>query len=300
MLFRDRSDGKRLRLSAFNAILPYLMKGRNGSAVYFGRDIEVENAMRYVHRKNAETGSNRFSLFGILLAAGARTFFEKPDLNRFIMGKAAYQHRETSFSFVVKKRLSEDAAESIAKVRFEAADTVFEMMDRINEAIEFAKSEKKGADDLEIELANRIPFGKAIMTGAFRLLDRLNVAPISMLRADPLYTSAFFANLGSIGLDAPFHHLYEWGTASLFVVLGRTFQKDVRLGDGSIARRTHIGLKATVDERISEGIYFAHAAALFQRYVLKPELLEGPPNLPQAQTIAKAQTTSQSQTAEKT
>ena len=277
MLFRDRTDGKRLRLPAFNAILPYLMKGRNASSVYFGKDIEVENAMRYVHRKNAESGSNRFSLFGVILAAAARTFFEKPDLNRFLKGKAMYSHRETSFSFVVKKRLSEDAAESIAKVRFEATDTVFEMLDRINGAIEFAKSDKKGRDDLEIEIAHRIPFGKAIITGAFRLLDALNIAPASMLRADPLYTSAFFANLGSIGLDAPFHHLYEWGSASIFVVLGRTFQKDVRLGDGSTVRRTHIGLRATVDERISEGIYFAHAAALFQRYVMKPELLEGQP-----------------------
>lgn len=280
MLFRDRSDGKRLRLPAFNAILPYLMKGRNASAVYFGRDIEVENAMRYVHRRNAAGGNNRFSLFGILLAAGARTVMEKPQLNRFIKGRAVYQHRELSFSFVVKKRLTEAAGESIAKVRFEPGDTVETMMDRINEAIELARGDSKKADDREIELAHRIPFGKAAITKGFRLLDDLNIAPISMLRADPLYTSVFFANLGSIGLDAPFHHLYEWGTASLFVVVGRTFQKEVRLGDGSLARRTHIGMKATVDERISEGIYFAHAASLFQRYVQKPELLEAPANPP--------------------
>jgi len=277
MIFRDRSDGVRLRIPAFNAILPYLMRGRNASSVYFGKDIEVENAMRYVHRKNAESGTNRYSLFGVLLAAGARTFFEKPDLNRFIKAKAVYSHRETSFSFVVKKRLTEEAVESIAKVRFVSTDTISQTMDRINSAIEFAKSDQKGTDDREIELAHRIPFGKAIITGAFRLLDVLNVAPASMLEADPLYTSAFFANLGSIGLDAPFHHLYEWGTSSIFVVVGRTFQKDVRLGDGSTVRRTHIGLRATVDERISEGIYFAHAASLFQRYVQKPELLERPP-----------------------
>ncbi|HUX36809.1 MAG TPA: hypothetical protein VMV44_02785 [Rectinemataceae bacterium] len=280
MLFRDRTDGKRLRLPAFNAILPFLMKGRNSSAVYFGKDIEVENAIRYVHRKNAESGANAFSLFGLLLAAGARTFFEKPDLNRFIKGRTFYARHETAFSFVVKKRLTEEAGESIAKVRFEAGDTVYKMMDRINEAIDFAKSEIKGAGDREIDLAHRLPFGKSIITSGFRFLDALNIAPASMLKADPLYTSAFFANLGSIGLDAPFHHLYEWGTASLFVVVGRTFQKEVRLGDGSTVRRTHIGIRATVDERISEGIYFAHAASLFQRYILRPELMELAPSSP--------------------
>ncbi len=283
MLFRDRIDGKRLRLPAFNAILPFLMKGRNSSAVYFGKDIEVENAIRYVHRKNAESGTSAFSLFGLLLAAGARTFFEKPDLNRFIKGRTFYTRRETAFSFVVKKRLTEEAGESIAKVRFEPNDTIYRMMDRINEAIEFAKSEIKGPGDREIDLAHRIPFGKSIITAGFRLLDALNIAPASMIAADPLYTSAFFANLGSIGLDAPFHHLYEWGTASLFVVVGRTFQKEVRMGDGSTARRTHIGLRATVDERISEGIYFAHAASLFQRYVMRPELLELAPVSPSAE-----------------
>jgi hypothetical protein len=36
-------------------------------------------------------------------------------------------------------------------------------------------------------------------------------------------------------------------------------------------------MRATVDERISEAIYFAHAASLFQRYLLHPELLEAAP-----------------------
>ena len=32
----------------------------------------------------------------------------------------------------------------------------------------------------------------------------------------------------------------------------------------------------TVDERIADGIYFAHAASLFNRFIVHPELLEGP------------------------
>jgi hypothetical protein len=38
-------------------------------------------------------------------------------------------------------------------------------------------------------------------------------------------------------------------------------------------------VKFTVDERIAEGIYFAHAAALFQKLIAKPELLEEEPDL---------------------
>jgi hypothetical protein len=98
-----------------------------------------------------------------------------------------------------------------------------------------------------------------------------------MIDGDPLFASAYFANLGSLGLDAPFHHAYEWGTASLFVVLGRMFQKEAPGTEGGAARRHYINVKITADERISEGIYFAHAAALFQRLILRPEILESPP-----------------------
>jgi len=280
MLFKDRADGRRLRLPAFNSLMPYLMRGRNASAVYFARDLDVENAIRYVHRKNAESGTNRYTLFGLILAAAARTIAEKPDLNRFVRSNAVYQRKTITLSFVVKKRLSEEARESMAKVAFGPSDTIEEALERINSAIEFAKGDEPGPDDRLIEFIHPLPFGKALVSGALRVLDFLNLTPASMIRTDPLYTSAFFANLGSLGLDAPFHHLYEWGTASMFVVIGRTFQKEVRGSDGGSVRRTHIGLKATVDERISEGIYFAHAAALFQRYVTKPELLETPPDLP--------------------
>jgi hypothetical protein len=38
-----------------------------------------------------------------------------------------------------------------------------------------------------------------------------------------------------------------------------------------------------VDERIAEGIYFAHAAALFQRLMANPETLELPPDLSEAE-----------------
>ena len=42
-----------------------------------------------------------------------------------------------------------------------------------------------------------------------------------MVEDDPLFTSIFIANLGSIGYPAGFHHLWEYGTASIFGVMGK-------------------------------------------------------------------------------
>ncbi len=278
MIFVDRPDGRRLwRLKPLSAIMPYIMRGRNESAVYFSKDLDVENAIAYVHRKNAESGQTRYSLFGLVLAAALRTIAEKPELNRFVHRRAIYERNHIAFSFIVKKRLTEEAPEANVKLFLDPRDTIAEATDKFNAAVAAAKEEGKGADEREIDLVGRLPGGKAVITSLFRLLDRFNAAPASMIRGDPLFASAYFANLGSLGLDAPFHHAYEWGTASLFVVLGRMFQKEAPGGAGGSAKRHFINVKITADERISEGIYFAHAASLFQRLVLHPELLESPP-----------------------
>ncbi len=278
MLFIDRVDGRRIRdPGPFHAILPFLMRGRNESAVYYSKDIDVDAAVRYVHRRNSESGDRRFTLFGLILAAAAQTFVLKPRLNRFVHGRSLYERKTLKFSFIVKKRLTEDAKETTAQVTFPMDVTVDSSADIIARAVDLARGQDMTPDEREASIIHRIPFGKSIVSRLFRLLDRFNIAPSFMLESDPLYSSAFFANLGSIGLDTPFHHLYEWGTASLFVVVGRLFQKESRGSDGSYRKKNYVNIKMTLDERIADGLYFARAAALFQRLIQHPQRMEKPP-----------------------
>jgi hypothetical protein len=285
MLFRDRPDGRRTYdVPDFNAIMPYLMRRRNESAVWFSKDIDVEGATRYVKRKNGEGGGNRYSLFGLVLAAGVRTFALKPRLNRFVHRRGIYARSHIAFSFIVKKRLTEESAESNVKITFRPEATLDEVMDSFNAAVETARGDELGPDDREVRFLNRIPGAKAFASSLFRALDALNIAPARMIANDPLYTSAYFANLGSLGLETPYHHLYEWGTASLFVVLGRLMQKEVPHQGGPSIQRHYLNMKVTVDERIADGIYFAHASSLFARLMAHPELLESPPDLATAES----------------
>jgi hypothetical protein len=290
MLFIDRSDGTRVRnLRAFNAVIPYAVRRRSEAGVLFSKDIDVEAAMAYVRRKNAELGLTqeaqqdgvpgveRYSLFGILVSAAVRSIALKPRLNRFVHRRGFYQRRGIYVSFIVKKSLTESSAEGHAKIRFEPDDDMDAAMSRIAEGIERARSGAPGPDDKEFDIVHSLPFGKAMASGSFRFLDRLNVAPRRMIENDPLFTSLYVANLGSIGLDTPYHPLYDWGTASAFMVVGRVFQRPDPKARGAL--RHYVNVKFTVDERIAEGIYFAHAAALFQRLVSRPESLEERPDL---------------------
>jgi len=291
MLFIDRCDGRRLRgLPSIVAITPYVIRSRNEAAVHFSKDIDMENAFRYVRPGSSDdpsetddaAGGARPTIFGIVIAAAVRTLALMPRLNRFVHRRGIYQRKDISISFLVKKQAREEGAEANAKIVFDPSDTLAQAMERIEEGIRRAREVEPAHDYLERATAHRLPLGKAFATSVFSVLDRFNVAPSSMIRRDPLFTSAFFGNLGSIGLDTPFHHLYEWGTASLFVVMGRMFQKEASRPDGGGARRRFMNIKITVDERIAEGIYYAHAASLFQRFLAHPEILEAKPDLSEA------------------
>ena len=282
MLFIDRPDGTRVRQAhALNAVMPYMMRGRNQSAVYYGKDVDVENALRHIRAKNsslkAQNGTadpERYSIFSLALAAFVRTVAIRPELNRFIHGRALYQRSHIVASFIVKQKMTEEAPEGSAKVFFEPGDNLDEVTRKVNRAIAHVRELGEGGDGEKIaKVAHGIMGGKALLIGAYRILDRVNLAPWALIRTDPLYSTAYFANLGSIGLDAPFHHLYEWGNASFFVVMGKLTQRDGH--HGSFGTKRHfMEFKATVDERITDGLYFARSASVFYRLMARPELLE--------------------------
>jgi hypothetical protein len=99
-----------------------------------------------------------------------------------------------------------------------------------------------------------------------RGLDGLGLLPRSMIDADPLFTSAFLANLGSVGLASGYHHLWEWGNCGVFGVFGR-------ITPGADGRRG-FELKWSYDERVDDGFYAAGSLELARERLEQPEKLE--------------------------
>jgi hypothetical protein len=116
-----------------------------------------------------------------------------------------------------------------------------------------------------------------------RMLDGLNLLPSALTRDDPLYTSIFIANLGSFGLDAPFHHLFEHGTAPIFAAIGKV-HKAARVDEhGQVVARDVVCIRYTFDERITDGFYCAQALGEFAETLQTPMVLEHPCILKQGQ-----------------
>ena len=97
--------------------------------------------------------------------------------------------------------------------------------------------------------------------------------PRKIINASPFHTSAFLTNVGSLGIDTIYHHLYNFGTTSMFFAMGKK-KKSYIYEDDEIRKEKCITIAFVGDERICDGYYYASSFRSFIRYLNRPELLE--------------------------
>lgn len=274
MLFH-RSDGSLAQdLSLTRLMMPVLMRTRTESTVYFEQELDVTDAVARVDAHNAAHPQTKLTLFHVFAWALARTLAERPRLNRFVSGGRIYDRRGVWLSFAAKKRKLDDTAALVTvKRELTGAPSLDEVAQALTDEVRLGRSDAQRTVDKELALLFRLPFFllRAVWW-AMGWLDRWNLLPASVIEADPLFTSVFVANLGSVGLDAAFHHLYEWGNCPFFAVLGRTRQVH-----GPQGTRTVATVRYTFDERIDDGLSCAHALARVKALVEQGEAaVDGP------------------------
>jgi pyruvate/2-oxoglutarate dehydrogenase complex dihydrolipoamide acyltransferase (E2) component len=256
--------------------MPYVSPRRNDSAFYMFQDIEVEAALEYLEKKNRERPPERpITLFHLFLRACAHAIHARPGVNRFVKGGRLWQRDGVWLTFSAKREIRDGSPMITVKRRFHPADESLEqMVDAIYEKLARGRSGRKTTSDKEVGLLLRLP-GPLIrlLLGLHQLADRFGLLPRAMIDPDPLYTSLFVANLGSINYPAGFHHLWEYGTASMFGVMGR-------IEPGANGRRT-MRAAWTYDERIEDGLYSYYTLELIRERIETPELLEAPADEPE-------------------
>lgn len=273
---KRRTDGKQVTGGdPMNYIMPYVMRSRTESQVFASYPIRLEAIDEFI-RQNRRAG-RRVTFFNILVAALLKTIVERPRLNRFIAGRRIYEHNHFEVLYVVKEALTEAGNESVACVRFAPEDTVYDVAAKMAEQTGKIKNGVLKEDDQFIRWLLRAPRWLIRTIFAFyRWLDFHGVAPKAAIESFPFYSSIFVSHLGTIGGNAAFHHLYEMGTTSIFITIGRSEERPQRGEDGSIDWIKEINLAINVDERICDGYYLVKSLRLFERYMNDPWLLEFP------------------------
>ncbi len=249
-MFGRRPDATLVRdVGAVRRMMQYITPTRGESLVYYAQEVEVGRALAWLDALNAERGpdADRITLFHVVLWAIGRTLHERPTLNRFTAGGKLWQRRGVWLSFSAKKAFADDAPIMTIKRPFEPDAGLAAFVAGIHPPVRAGRAGEISASEKEISLLLRLPgpLLRAVIWAGKRL-DRWGLLPRAMIEPDPLFCSAFVANLGSVGLDAAYHHLWEWGTCPIFCVMGRIRHE----ADG--ARMT---LKYTYDERIADGFY---------------------------------------------
>lgn len=278
MLF-TRPDGTRLRdLDPMRRMLPMLMPTRNEAAVYYEQIVDATGLTAFLERWNrpASDVRPRLTPLHLVVASLGRVLAARPALDRFVAGGRLWQRKVPSVAFAAKREFADHAPLKTVKLPVVPGETLTATAQRIRDAVGTSRSRDDRPVDKELSLLGRMP--DAVLAPIVRLargLDRWNLLPAALIDDDPLFSSVFVANLGSLGLDRAYHHLYEHGTVSLFCVIGTLEPRPLVDAAGNAVVRPTLRLRFSLDERICDGFYAAQSLELLRAD------LEDPSRFPQ-------------------
>jgi len=272
--FLDRKDGYRLRKAdPIFRIIPYIMKERNDAQVFFEDRVYLDKTNLLIKQLRSE--GYKVGFLHIVISSLVRVMSQKPKINRFVAGKKTFARKDISFSLAVKKEMTEDSEETTIKVIFKPEDTIYDVIEKMNDEINKNKGEDKGNDtDMAAKIITFMPgFMINFTINFFRFLDNRGLLPGFLTKLSPFHSSCFVTDLGSIGIKPVYHHIYNFGTNSIFLSFG-TKVREQKVGiDSSVTTKKAMDLKIVIDERIVDGYYFSNAIKLAKDIMSDPECL---------------------------
>lgn len=277
----DRKDAVRVRdADTMHAFFPFLMPDRTDNEAVMTEQLDLAPIRAYVAKKNAASPDFKYTFFHVIAAALAKTVALRPKLNRFYSGHRLYERRDISLSFVVKKEFSDNGEEGLAIIKIDRdGESPLEQLHRQVAEIVHKVRVQQQTDGTTDAMATLLRLPRPILRFAMRVLRWLEYHghyPNALMVDDPYYTSVFISNLGSIHMHAGYHHLANWGTNSIFAIIGEKKNTPVVRSDGQIEVRETVPLSLIVDERIADGLYYARSIQLLLRLLRNPELLDLP------------------------
>ena len=274
----DRKDGRQIRnLDGLHFIMPQIYPNRCDNEAYIMERIDLTAAREYLNKKNAEGPAFHYTVFQLLTAAILKTVYLRPKMNRFITNKTLFQRNYLSAAFVAKNQFADDGAESFVFFYANGDSTMEDLHEKIRKQVTERRAGKDDQSTDVMDILVKMPhFVSRAIVRVLCFLDKHGWVPQSIIETDPNYSSIFLTNLGSIKLRSGYHHLANWGTSSLFVVVGEQKRRPFTLESGTTVMRESIDLGLTIDERIADGYYYSNTIKLFKYLMEHPDLLELP------------------------
>jgi len=274
----DRYDGWRLRnVDPMFSVAPFILKSRVDSQVLFEIKVPIDKIETFI--RNHKEDIPDLSIMHVVMASLIRLMSQRPNLNRFVIWHKIFARNHVNFSIAIKRSMSDIGEETIIEPYFLPTDTIQKIVSKTN--IELQNTLKASQDNSTDNLSKIFSFlpDFLLRSVVFLLscLDKIGLMPKIFNHASPFHASFFLTNLGSIGIESIYHHLYEFGTCSMFVAMGKKTKENVIEKNGEIKTNKSILLKFVLDERICDGFYYARSMRMLEKILSNPSDLLFPP-----------------------
>lgn len=276
--FGDRYDGYRVKnVDPFFYIIPQIMSERVDSQVYFGDEIDITLLEQFV-REHANSDIPGLKLYHVIIAGLVRMLALRPYFNRFVSARKIYQRNYISVSMAIKRQGDSEETTTL-KVHFDPKDTLEDVARKFNHEVEQNKKiiDENGTDRTAKILGHLPTFFVTAAVSFLKFLEKHGKLPKAINRVSPFHTSVFLTNMGSLGIQPIFHHIYEFGTTSIFIAMGNKTSKTELDLEGDVVKRRKMGIKVVADERICDGAYYAAGMRMLGKFLKNPQVLLHPP-----------------------
>lgn len=274
----DRYDGWRLRkVDAMFSVSSFLQPKRVESEVFFEINIPIDKIEIFVREQKDNIPG--VSIMHVVMAALVRLISQRPHVNRFVVWNKLFARNHVSFSLAIKRSMTDEGEETVIKPYFLPTDTLADIVEKVRLEVEKNKQEgEENSSDSISKVMNLLP-DFLLRTVIFFVLqlDKIGILPKMMFDASPFHTTLFLTNSGSIGIEPIYHHLYELGTCSMFVSMGKKERKSSTEKDGTVKQSKFMKLKFVLDERICDGFYYATTIRMIDKILNDPDQLLQPP-----------------------
>ena len=276
---KKKKDIRRVKtIPPMSAIVPFIMKNRNESCNLMSDKINVVKPEQYIKEKQTVDGMKNLSMMHVIIAAYCRLVSQRPAINRFIRGQRVYTRRSIEVALTIKKEMTLESPDTVIKITLDPTATIRDVYEAFDNAIRDYRENPGGDFDDTAKVLSYIPaLVLRGVIGALRGLDYFGLLPKFLQNVSPFHCSMFITSMGSLGIPAIYHHLYDFGTCPVFVAFGSKKRRYEVNPDGAAVKRQYIDIKYTLDERICDGYYYSRALKYFKTIMDDPWVLDSPP-----------------------
>lgn len=262
----NRRDGKRVKdIDAMHVLMPYIKPNRCDSDVFINQKLDVTELVKYYEEMKLK--DNDLTYFHLFITLIAKTIYNRPLLNRFIVNKKYYDRNDVLIAFTAKVNYEDTSKEILKVIKINPEDNLFSIKEKTLKAVSDVRNAKEEGTNSIMNIIGKLPsFLISLVVKVVKYMDRHDLLPKSLINDNLYYSTCIVSNLGSIKSSAIYHNLTDFGTSSILATFGEIKEENGR-------KYAEAGIN--IDERIADGVYFVKSVKLMQDILNNPKCLEG-------------------------